>query len=84
MQTGIHHQNQLITSLDEFDFQFGEYSNFLRPDQTVDMLKSQIVMKLKNSNCDETQKNQIVMKLRISNYDEFKNSNCDETQQFKW
>ena len=33
-------------------------------------------MKLKNSNCDNTEKNQIVMK--------FKNSNCDETQKLKW
>ena len=32
-------------------------------------------MKLKNSNCDETQKTQIVIKL--------KNSNCDETQKLK-
>ena len=40
--------------------------------QIVMKLKAQMVMKLKNSRCDETQ---IVLKL--------KNSNCDETQKLK-
>ena len=34
--------------------------------------KTQITMKLKNSNCDKTKKTQIVTKL--------KNSNCDKSQ----
>ena len=34
MQTGIHHRNQLITSLDEFEFQFAEYSGSFRSDET--------------------------------------------------
>ena len=38
-------------------------------------LKTQIVMKMKNSNCNET-KNSIVMK--------FKNTHCDETQKLKF
>ena len=51
--------------------------------------KTQIVMKLKNSNCDETQKlklqwnskTQTVMKLKSSNCD--KNSNVEKTQKLK-
>ena len=35
-------------------------------------LKSQVAMKLKNSNCNEPKKNQILMKL--------KNWNCDKIQ----
>ena len=43
-------------------------------------LKIQIVMKLKNSNCEETQ---IVMNLNNSYCDETKNSSSDETQKLK-
>ena len=50
--------------------------------------KNQIVMKCKNSKCDETQKpklwwnskTQVVMKRKNSNWDETKNPNCNETQ----
>ena len=49
-----------------------------------------LVMKLKNSNWDETQtqvvinlKSQILMKLHNSNCDETQNSNCDETPKLK-
>ena len=38
-------------------------------------------MKLKNSNCDETQ---IVMKLKNSNSNDLKNPNCDETQKVQF
>ena len=38
-------------------------------------LKTQIVMKLKNPNCDEVQKIKFMMKL--------KNSNCDEIYKLK-
>ena len=43
-------------------------------------LKTQIVMKLKNSNCDKSydKKTQIVTKLK--NWNSVKNSNCEETQ----
>ena len=51
-------------------------------------------MKLKNSNCNETQKSQIVMKLKnsncdlkkklkISKYDETQKLNCDKIQKLK-
>ena len=59
--------------------------------------KTQVVMKLKNSNCDETQKlklwwnskTHIVIKLNNSNCDKTQkhklwcNSNCDETKKLK-
>ena len=54
----------------------------------IKLKKTQIVMKLRNSICDETQKlklywnlkTQIVTKLKNSNFDETKNSNVDETK----
>ena len=46
--------------------------------------KTQLVMKLKNLNCDKTlKKNQIVMKLKAHIVMKLKNSNCDETQKLK-
>ena len=44
--------------------------------------KTKIVMKLQNSNCDETQ-NSNFDETKSSNCDESKNSNCDETQKLK-
>ena len=47
-------------------------------------LKTQIVMKPKNSNCDETQKNEYLMKLKNQIVRKRKNSNCDKTQKLKF
>ena len=40
-------------------------------------------MKLKNSNCDDTQKLKIVMKLKSSNGDKTQISNGDKTQKLE-
>ena len=47
----------------------------------VSILKTKMVTKLNNSNCDKTQKTQIVAKLKNGNWDQ--NSNCDKSQQPK-
>ena len=43
-------------------------------------LKIQIVMKLKNSNCDKTQKLKLWWNSKTKIVMKLKNSNCDETQ----
>ena len=42
-------------------------------------LKTQIVKKLKNSNCDKTEKTKIVTKLKNQIVTKLKNSNCDSS-----
>ena len=46
-------------------------------------LKTQIVAKLKNSNCDQTQKHKLWQDSKTQILTKFKNSNCDKTQKFK-
>ena len=46
-------------------------------------VKNQIVIKRKNSNCDETQKVKLSLNLKTQIVIKLKNSNCDKIQKLK-
>ena len=46
-------------------------------------LKSQIFTKLKNSNCDQSQKLKLLKNLKKKNCDKLRKSNCDKIQKIK-